>query len=88
LRLWVETAVYIFISGEKDMYTLIRSIPLRDLLLEQLTALFISFVIAELFYKFHSFTLECIGFLITWYVADFIIGTVSEKLSTRQSPKK
>jgi len=26
-----------------------------------------SFVIAEVFYKFHSFTLECAAFLVTWY---------------------
>jgi hypothetical protein len=52
------------------MYTLTRSIPLRHLLLEQVPALMISFVIAEMFYKFHSFTLECMSFLATWYVLD------------------
>lgn len=52
------------------MYTLTRSIPLRQLLLEQAPILAISFVIAELFYKFHSFTLECIAFLATWYLLD------------------
>ncbi|HXH09156.1 MAG TPA: hypothetical protein VNP04_05240 [Alphaproteobacteria bacterium] len=52
------------------MYTLIRSLPLRQLLLEQVPALGLSFIIAELFYKFHSFTLECVAFLGTWYVLD------------------
>jgi hypothetical protein len=52
------------------MYTLIRLISLRYLLLEQVPAIALSIVIAELFYKFHSFTLECIAFLITWYVID------------------
>lgn len=52
------------------MFTLIRSLPTRQLLLEQLPTFTVSFVIAELFYKFHSFTLECIAFLITWYVLD------------------
>jgi hypothetical protein len=28
----------------------------------------ISLLIAELFFKFHSFTLECIAFLLLWYV--------------------
>jgi hypothetical protein len=32
--------------------------------------LLVSFVIAETFYKFHSFTLECSAFLATWYVLD------------------
>jgi hypothetical protein len=52
------------------MYTLFRSTPLRQLLLEQAPALGGSFIIAELFYKFHSFTLECLAFLATWCVLD------------------
>ena len=58
------------------MYTLIRSIPLRQLLLEQAPALGASLVIAELFYKFHSFTLECVAFLATWGVLDASIQFV------------
>ena len=59
------------------MYTLIRSMPLRQLLLEQVPALGLSFIVAELFYKFHSFTLECLAFLATWYVIDAAIKHVS-----------
>jgi hypothetical protein len=33
-------------------------------------ALVCSFLIAEIFYKFHSFTLECAAFLITWFIFD------------------
>ncbi len=32
----------------------------------ELVPFVVAFVIAELFYKFHSFSLECIAFLITW----------------------
>lgn len=52
------------------MYTLIRTISPKKLLLEQAPALIISMIIAEYFYKFHSFTLECIAFLVTWYLVD------------------
>lgn len=52
------------------MYTLIRSIPLKQLLLEHAPTLAVSLLIAELFYKFHSFALECIAFLATWYLLD------------------
>lgn len=52
------------------MYTLIRSLPLKRLAAEQVPALGLSFVTAELFYKFHSFTLECLAFLATWFVVD------------------
>ena len=49
------------------MFTLIRLSPLRQLLLRQAPALGASLLIAELFYKVHSFTLECVAFLGTWY---------------------
>lgn len=52
------------------MFTLVRSLPLRQLLLAQAPILALSLVIAELFYKFGSFTLECIAFLATWYFLD------------------
>jgi hypothetical protein len=55
------------------MYTLIRSLPINRLVSEQLPAFAISFVTAEMFYKFHSFTLECGAFLLTWFVIDALI---------------
>jgi antibiotic biosynthesis monooxygenase (ABM) superfamily enzyme len=60
------------------MYTLIRSVPLRNLLSTQAPALFLSFVIAELFFKFHSFTLECLAFLVTWFVIDVVISSIRD----------
>ena len=62
------------------MYTLIRSVPASRLLREQLPALVASFVIAEVFYKFHSFTLECLAFLVTWFAIDGVISLVTGKL--------
>jgi hypothetical protein len=56
------------------MYTLIRSIPFRSLLVEQVPAFGASLLIAELFYKFHSFTLETLAFLATWFVADGLVA--------------
>lgn len=55
------------------MFTLLRSLTLRKFLVEQLPALVIAWVIAELFYKFHSFSLECAAFLLTWFVLDALI---------------
>ncbi|HEV8441148.1 MAG TPA: hypothetical protein VGT40_23915 [Methylomirabilota bacterium] len=63
------------------MYTLIRLIPVKRLLLEQAPALAVSFAIAEAFYKFHSFTLECLAFLATWFVADAVIQPISRRVS-------
>ena len=58
------------------MYRLVSSVPLRTLLLEQAPALGLSLVIAEMFYKFHSFTLETAAFLGTWYAVDRVISLV------------
>jgi hypothetical protein len=58
------------------MYTLLRSIPMHTLLATQAPALLASFVIAELFYKFHSFTLECLAFLATWFVIDAALTAI------------
>ena len=55
------------------MYTLIRLISFRQLIFEQAPAMATSLVIAELCYKFHSFSLECVAFLATWYVVDAAI---------------
>jgi hypothetical protein len=52
------------------MYSLIRLLPPRHLLLEQAPTLLGAFLIAELFYKFGSFALECLAFLATWFVLD------------------
>ena len=56
------------------MYTLIRSLPLSRILLEQLPAAGGALIIAEFFYKFHSFTLECVAFLATWYGFDLTLS--------------
>ena len=60
------------------MYTLMRAIPRRQLLLEQIPVLATSFVIAELFYKFGSFALECAAFLATWLVLDALVHHARE----------
>lgn len=60
------------------MYALLQSLPFRRIILEQLPALAISFVLAELFYKFHSFTLEGLAFLATWFVVDAAITLVKK----------
>jgi hypothetical protein len=42
--------------------------PLNATTAVTLATLAVAFVIAEQFYKFHSFTLETIAFLATWFV--------------------
>jgi hypothetical protein len=46
------------------MHKFIKSLSTREILSGQVPAIALSIVIAELFYKFHSFTLECLAFLL------------------------
>jgi hypothetical protein len=52
------------------MYTLIRSTPLRRLLALVTPSFLVAFAVAEVFYKFKSFALECVAFLLTWLVVE------------------
>ena len=60
------------------MFTLISRLPLRELLYRQAPTILAALVIAELFYKWHSFLLETGGFLLTWFVLDAAAGLVAK----------
>ena len=64
------------------MFTLIKLLPVRQLLAEQLPAITVSFVIAEMFYKLGSFALECLAFLATWTILDGLINLVRRRSSS------
>jgi hypothetical protein len=64
------------------MYSILRSLSTRELVLSELPTFFASFVIAELFYKFHSFTLECLAFLATWSVLGAAASWVRGRLGS------
>ena len=49
------------------MYTYFRSQGFRSFMVSEAPYFLISFLIANTFYKFHSFGLELIGFMVTWY---------------------
>ncbi len=61
------------------MYTLISSSSLRKVLAEQVPVLGLSLVIAEFLFKFHSFTLECLAFLVTWYLVDALYQRIGKR---------
>jgi hypothetical protein len=50
--------------------------PPRRLLVEQVPAISASLLVAETFYRFHSFILEGSAFLATWYLLDILISRV------------
>ena len=60
------------------MFTFLKSISSKQFLTEEVPTLGLSILIAELFFKFHSFTLECAAFLCAWT----ILGAARKFLST------
>ena len=59
------------------MFTLIRMLGWRELLVAQLPTFLAALLVAEAFYKFKSFLLETGAFLVTWFVLGAIIHMVA-----------
>ena len=55
------------------MLEFMRALRQHGDLTVRLPGLLLAFLIAEVFYKFHSFALECGAFLLTWWVLDVVI---------------
>jgi hypothetical protein len=68
------------------MYTLFRNASLGATLSTHAPALLISLVVAELFFKWKSFALECLGFLALWFVLDAIFTAVRTAWLKRKLP--
>ena len=65
------------------MYMLIQNLGLREWLVRQSPVIMGALAIAEIFYKFGSFLLEAIAFLVTWFfldaVTEFILGKIQKR---------
>jgi len=67
------------------MFTLLTRLAPRELFLQQAPVFLASLVIAELFYKFHSFLLETGAFLGTWFILDGIVSAVWRAFIPRET---
>ena len=67
------------------MYSLLKSVPARQLLLRHAPTLIGAMAIAEMFYKWHSFLLETGGFLATWYLFDAGVSLVEKAFGKDQA---
>lgn len=54
------------------MFSLFNQVGIQLVLRQELLPFSTAFLIAEFLYKFHSFALECLAFLGTWYLLSFI----------------
>lgn len=60
------------------MFTMLRTLTARELLTAEGPGLMVAVVVAELFYRFHSFTLECVAFLATWFAISALARGLTE----------
>ncbi len=66
------------------MYSLIRQATWRTILEDELPSLSVAWLVAELFFKFHSFTLECLSFLALWFVLGWASATARTAVSRQR----
>jgi hypothetical protein len=62
------------------MYSLVRNLESRNVAIREGVTFAAAFVVAEVFYKFHSFSLECLAFLATWVVLSATVDLASRLL--------
>lgn len=60
------------------MLEFLRTIRQNGDIAVKLPGLLLAFFVAEFFYKFHSFSLECGAFLITWLLIDLAIERIAK----------
>ena len=65
------------------MYTLLNLLPAKRVLYEQLPAMTFAWIVTEVFFKFHSFTLEAGAFLAMWFALDALVQKVARPLFKR-----
>lgn len=61
------------------MFSLIKILGLKKLLATEAPSLLLSLALAEAFYKFGSFVLECLAFLATWSVISYLVNAALVK---------
>ena len=72
IRFQIIKPDYSHILKTPHMYALLKNLPAKQIIKEHMPALVVSFIIADIFYKFGSFILECCAFLFTWYIISFL----------------
>jgi hypothetical protein len=70
------------------MLTLLRSLRSRPVYLSEPVSFFTALIIAEIFYKFHSFLLETGAFLVTWLMLAKLVDAVVKWIDPKPSASR
>ena len=66
------------------MYTLIKTHGIQEALRKETASMVFSMAVAELLFHFHSFTLECVSFLATWYCVSYATDYVKSRVISQR----
>jgi len=58
------------------MFSLVKELGVQIALKREAAPFVVAFLIAEFFFKFKSFALECLAFLAVWFVLSFLQSLV------------
>ena len=73
------------ICGGYKVFSLIKDLGLLVAAKQEAVPFLISFGIAEFFFKFKSFALECLAFLAVWFVLSFLQSLIFPHTKTQRS---
>jgi hypothetical protein len=62
----------------------VRKPESRTVALQESVTLALSLILAEMFYKFHSFSLECLAILATWMALSGIVDLATRLMNRRR----
>ena len=62
------------------MYSALSRLGFAGFARKELVPFAVAVVVAEMFFKFHSFSLECLAFLATWYVLSALQHAIERAL--------
>lgn len=63
------------------MFSLISTVPLRKILERELLPFSIALIVAQLYFKWGSFTLELVGFIFTWFVLGYVAQLLARMIN-------
>ena len=70
---------------DEPMFSLIKELGVRIAVKQEAIPFLIAFAIAEFFFKFKSFALECLAFLVVWFVSSFVQSLIVPHIKGERS---
>jgi len=58
------------------MFSLVKDLGIQVALRHEAIPFIVAFVISEFFFKFKSFTIECLAFMVTWFVLSWMFSLI------------